>query len=57
MTQMVSITAWVMLEGIKAKVKAGEALTEEDVEFLRRLVDWLDAKSLVEEGFPQEWTT
>jgi hypothetical protein len=57
MTQMSAMTDWVLLEGIKAKVKAGEAVTEEDVEFLRRLVDWLDARRLVEEGFPQEWTT
>jgi hypothetical protein len=56
MTQVSAMTDWVLLEGIKAKVKAGEALTEEDVEFLQRLVDWLDAKSLEEEGFPEEWT-
>jgi excisionase family DNA binding protein len=55
--QMHSTTAWAKLQDLKAKQAAGEALTEEDVEFLRRLVDWLDARSLEEEGFPQEWAT
>jgi hypothetical protein len=57
MTQMYGITDWVFVEDMKRKVEAGETLTEEDVANLRRLVDWLDAKQLVEEGFPQEWTT
>jgi hypothetical protein len=55
--QMYSMTAWAKLQDLKAKQAAGEALTEEDVEFLQRLVDWLDARSLEEEGFPQEWAT
>jgi excisionase family DNA binding protein len=55
--QMHSTTAWAKLQDLKAKQAAGEPLTEQDVEFLRRLVDWLDAKSLEEEGFPQEWAT
>jgi hypothetical protein len=57
MTQMYGITDWVFVEDMKRKVEAGETLTEEDVANLRRLVDWLDAKQLVEQGFPQEWTT
>jgi hypothetical protein len=52
---MHSTTAWAKLQDLKAKQAAGEPLTEQDVEFLRRLVDWLDAKSLEEEGFPEEW--
>jgi hypothetical protein len=54
---MRSMTDWVMLEDLKERQAAGEPLTEQDVEFLRRLVDWIDARSLVEHGFPQEWTT
>jgi hypothetical protein len=57
MTEMRSMTDWIMLEDLKERQAAGEALTEQDVEFLRRLVDWLDARSLEEEGFPQEWAT
>jgi hypothetical protein len=57
MTQMYSLTDWAMVQDLKAKVEAGEAFTEQDIEFLRRLVDWLDARSLEEEGFPQEWAT
>jgi hypothetical protein len=40
--------------GPKAKVKAGEVLTEEDVSYLQRVVDWLDLHSL-DEGLPEEW--
>jgi hypothetical protein len=57
MTEMRSMTDWIMLEDLKKKTEAGEPLAEQDVEFLRRLVDWLDAKSLVEAGFPEEWLT
>jgi excisionase family DNA binding protein len=55
--QMHSMTAWAKLQDLKAKQAAGEALTEKDVEFLRRLIDWLDARALVEHGFPPEWAT
>jgi hypothetical protein len=57
MSEMRSMTDWIMLEDLKERQAAGEALTEQDVEFLRRLVDWLDARSLVEHGFPPEWLT
>jgi hypothetical protein len=57
MTQMYSLTDWAMVQDLKAKVEAGETLTKEDVAYLRRVVDWLDAKSLEEEGFPEEWAT
>jgi hypothetical protein len=55
MTQMYSLTDWAMVQDLKAKVEAGETLTEEDVAYLRRVVDWLDVASL-DEGFPEEWT-